>query len=245
MRRPLTLNASKVIAVHLNYADRIAELGLRAPDAPDYFLKPPSTLSWDGAPVVRPAGCQLLNYEGELAIVIGRRARRVAASEALQYVRGYTAANDFGVHDFRHADRGSMLRAKGIDGLLPLGPVIADATGMDPSNLTLRTYVNGKLRQQANTAELLFPCEYLIADLTRLITLERDDVILTGTPANSRPVQPGDEVEVEIEGIGRISNTVVPDDAPLAEVGAQPHQSDDARRLALGAPIDRATRSQT
>jgi 2-keto-4-pentenoate hydratase/2-oxohepta-3-ene-1,7-dioic acid hydratase in catechol pathway len=169
--------------------------------------------------------------------VIGRRARRVPASEALQYVRGYTAANDFGVHDFRHADRGSMLRAKGIDGLLPLGPVIADATGMDPSSLTLRTYVNGELRQQANTAELLFPCEYLIADLTRLITLERDDVILTGTPANSRPVQPGDEVEVEIEGIGRISNTVVPDDAPLAQVGAQPQQTDDARRLALGAPI--------
>ncbi len=158
--------------------------------------------------MARPRGCRFLNYEGEIAVVIGRRCSGVSRAEALDYVAGYTVANDFGVHDFRHIDRGSMLRVKGQDGYCPLGPALVDAADVDPTALVVRTYVNGERVQEGDTAEdLLFPFDYQVADVSRLITLEPGDVLLTGTPANSRPVEPGDVVEVEVEGIGRLRNT--------------------------------------
>jgi 5-oxopent-3-ene-1,2,5-tricarboxylate decarboxylase/2-hydroxyhepta-2,4-diene-1,7-dioate isomerase len=231
---PLGLAPSKIVAIHMNYGSRVREFDLPDEVAPSYFLKPPSSLSWDGAPVVRPRGCELLNYEGELALEIGRRARHVSEADALDYVGAYTVANDFSLHDFRHADRGSMLRVKGPDGYCPVGPVLVPATELDPGALSLRTFVNGELVQEGSTRELLFSCSYLIADLSRTITLEPGDLILTGTPANSRPVEPGDRVEVEIEGIGRLTNTVTDADRELGGVGVQPQSEGDARAVALG-----------
>ncbi|MBV9421554.1 MAG: fumarylacetoacetate hydrolase family protein [Solirubrobacterales bacterium] len=234
----------KIIATHLTYRSRAEEYRMpRFPTAPSYFMKPPSSLSAHLAPVVRPRGCRFLNYEGEIAVVIGRRCRQVTVDEALDFVAGYTVANDWGVHDFRHADRGSMLRVKGQDGFCPLGPAMADAGDVDPENLTLRTFVNDEQVQRGHTGtDLLFSFAYQIADLARLITLEPGDVLLTGTPANSRPVQPGDTVAVEVDGIGRLENRVIQSDAPLPEVGEQPAVTPQTLHVALAIPEEEAER---
>lgn len=235
---------SKIVATHLTYRSRAVEYEMaRLPEAPSYFLKPPSSLSGHLAPVVRPHGCRFLNYEGEVAVVIGRRCRGVSVAEALDHVRGYTVANDWGVHDFRHADRGSMLRVKGQDGFCPLGPVLVDAADVDPEDLTLRTFVNGEEVQHGHTGrDLMFSFAYQVADVARLITLEPGDVLLTGTPANSRPVEPGDVVAVEIEGIGRLENTVEQSEEPLEPVGDAPMVSAQTLHVALAIPEDDAER---
>jgi 5-oxopent-3-ene-1,2,5-tricarboxylate decarboxylase/2-hydroxyhepta-2,4-diene-1,7-dioate isomerase len=238
------VEAGKIIATHLSYRSRVEEYRMaRAPEVPSYFMKPPSSLSGHLAPVVRPAGCRFLNYEGEVAVVIGRRCRQVTIERALDYVAGYTAANDWGVHDFRHADRGSMLRVKGQDGFCPLGPAMVDAADLDPEGITIRTFVNGAQVQSAHTGtDLLFSFAYQIADLARVITLEPGDVLLTGTPANSRPVQPGDVVAVEVEGIGRLENTVVESTHELEHVGEQPKVSAQTLHVALAIPEEEAAR---
>jgi len=235
---------SKILATHLTYRSRAEEYRMaRMPQTPSYFLKPPSSLSGHRAAVVRPAGCRFLNYEGEVAVVIGRRCRGVSIDDAIDYVAGYTVANDWGVHDFRHADRGSMLRVKGQDGFCPLGPVLVDAGDVDPTDLTLRTYVNGELAQEGHTgSDLMFSFAYQIADLARLITLEPGDVLLTGTPAHSRPVEPGDVVAVEVDGIGRLENHVVASDEPLAPVGEQAAITAQTLHVALAMPEDEAER---
>lgn len=235
----------KIIATHLAYRSRAEEYKMaRMPSEPSYFMKPPSSLSGHLAPVVRPAGCRFLNYEGEVAVVIGQRCRGVGLDEALDYVGGYTVANDWGVHDFRHADRGSMLRVKGQDGFCPLGPVMVDAADVDPGDLTLRTFVNGEEVQHGHTGtDLMFSFAYQIADVARLITLEPGDVLLTGTPAHSRPVEPGDVVAVEVDGIGRLENTVVQSDEPLPEIGEQPAVTAQTLHVALTIPEDEAERS--
>jgi 5-oxopent-3-ene-1,2,5-tricarboxylate decarboxylase/2-hydroxyhepta-2,4-diene-1,7-dioate isomerase len=235
---------SKIVATHLTYRSRAVEYKMaRLPEAPSYFLKPPSSLSGHLAPVTRPHGCRFLNYEGEVAVVIGRRCRGVSVAEALDYVRGYTVANDWGVHDFRHADRGSMLRVKGQDGFCPLGPVMVDAADVDPEDLTLRTFVNGEEVQHGHTGtDLMFSIAYQVADVARLITLEPGDVLLTGTPANSRPVEPGDVVAVEIDGIGRLENTVEQSDEELEPVGDPPMVSAQTLHVALAIPEDDAER---
>ena len=235
---------SKIVATHLTYRSRAEEYKMaRLPEAPSYFLKPPSSLSGHLAPVVRPHGCRFLNYEGEVAVVIGRRCRGVSVAEALDYVRGYTVANDWGVHDFRHADRGSMLRVKGQDGFCPLGPVMVDAADVDPEDLTLRTFVNGEEVQHGHTGtDLMFSFAYQVADVARLITLQPGDVLLTGTPANSRPVEPGDVVAVEIDGIGRLENTVEQSDEELEPVGDPPMVSAQTLHVALAIPEDEAER---
>jgi 5-oxopent-3-ene-1,2,5-tricarboxylate decarboxylase/2-hydroxyhepta-2,4-diene-1,7-dioate isomerase len=235
---------SKIVATHLTYRSRAEEYKMaRMPEAPSYFLKPPSSLSGHLAPVVRPHGCRFLNYEGEVAVVIGRRCRGVSVAEALDYVRGYTVANDWGVHDFRHADRGSMLRVKGQDGFCPLGPVMVDAADVDPEDLTLRTFVNGEEVQHGHTGtDLMFSLAYQVADVARLITLEPGDVLLTGTPANSRPVEPGDVVAVEVDGIGRLENTVEQSDEELEPVGDPPMVSAQTLHVALAIPEDDAER---
>jgi 5-oxopent-3-ene-1,2,5-tricarboxylate decarboxylase/2-hydroxyhepta-2,4-diene-1,7-dioate isomerase len=240
VRRPVELAPTKIVAVHLNYASRVEEYGARTPDVPSYFLKPPNTLARHGDEVVRPQGCRYLNYEGEVALIVGRRMKRVGEAETLDYVDAYSVANDFGVHDFRHADRGSMLRVKGQDGFCPIGPELVDAGDVDPTKLTLRTYVNGELAQEGSTDELLFSFAYMLADLSRLVTLEPGDILLTGTPANSRPVEPGDVVEVEVEGIGRLSNRIIEAKDELAPVGVMPEDSPNARHVALAVPEESA-----
>jgi len=236
---------SKILATHLTYRSRAEEYKMaRMPSEPSYFMKPPSSLSGHRAPVTRPPGCRFLNYEGEVAVVIGRRCHRVTIDQALDYVGGYTVANDWGVHDFRHADRGSMLRVKGQDGFCPLGPVMVDGGDVDPDDLTLRTFVNGEEVQHGHTGtDLMFSFAYQIADLARLITLEPGDVLLTGTPAHSRPVEPGDVVAVEVEEIGRLENTIVQSDEPLPEVGEQPAVTAQTLHVALTMPEEEAERS--
>ncbi|MCX2970240.1 MULTISPECIES: fumarylacetoacetate hydrolase family protein [Streptomyces] len=229
---PLGLAPQKIIAVHLNYRSRARERG-RTPDAPSYFLKPPSSLSWSGRPVVRPAGCELLAFEGEIALVMGSRAHRVRPERALEHVAGYAAANDFGVYDLKHADLGSNLRAKGQDGYTPVGPVLL--TDADPARLRLCTYVNGERVQDAGTEELLFGFDLLIADLSRLMTLEPGDIVLTGTPAGSTVVRPGDVVEVELNGTGRLRSEIVADTGELPAWGARP-RADAATRAAAHGP---------
>src|SRR6187200_2620828 len=172
---------SKIIATHLTYRSRVEEYAARTPPEPSYFMKPPTTLNGHGGQLRRPRGARFLNYEGEVAIVVGRAMHGVPESEVLDYVAGYAPVNDVGLHDFRHADRGSMLRVKGQDGFCPIGPDMVDAGDVDPTALAIRTYVSGELVQEGNTSELLFPFAYMLADLSRLITLEEGDVVLTGT----------------------------------------------------------------
>jgi 5-oxopent-3-ene-1,2,5-tricarboxylate decarboxylase / 2-hydroxyhepta-2,4-diene-1,7-dioate isomerase len=235
---------SKIIATHLTYRSRAEEYKMAAlPSVPSYFMKPPSSLSAHLEPVVRPKGCRFLNYEGEIAVVIGGRCRGVSVEEALDYVRGYTVANDWGIHDFRHADRGSMLRVKGQDGFCPLGPALVDAGDVDPDDLTIRTFVNGDLVQEGDTgSDLMFSFAYQVADVARLVTLEPGDVLLTGTPANSRPVEPGDVVAVEVDGIGRLENTVEESGEEPGPVGDQPAVTAQTLHVALAIPEDEAER---
>jgi 5-oxopent-3-ene-1,2,5-tricarboxylate decarboxylase/2-hydroxyhepta-2,4-diene-1,7-dioate isomerase len=185
---------------------------------------------------------RFLNYEGELAVVVGRRMKGVAIDDVLSYVAGYACANDVGMHDFRHADRGAMLRVKGQDGFLPLGPELVPASEFDPTDFTIRTYLNGDVVQEATAGDLLFGVAYQLADLCRVITLEPGDVILTGTPANSRPMRPGDVVEVEITGLGRLTNTVEEWDVDLAGPGEQLQVSAQTLHVALAIPEDEAER---
>ncbi len=223
----------KIIAVHLNHISRVQEFQARLPAAPTYFHKPVSSLNSHGGAVVRPVGCQYLNYEGEIAIVIGRTCRNIAPADADAYIAGYTIANDFGLHDFRDTDAGSMLRVKGADTLCPLGPGLV--SGWDFRGKGLRTYVNGEVVQDGSTDEMTWDMHYLVADIARLITLVPGDVLLSGTPANSRPVQPGDLVEVEVDGLGRLASHIVDGPAGIrADVGAQPTESEEVRSTALG-----------
>lgn len=224
---------SKIVAVHLNYRSRVDEFGTRLPDAPTYFHKPVSALNAHGGDVVRPAGCKFLNYEGEIAVVIGRTCRNIAPADAGHYIAGYTVANDYGLHDFRDTDAGSMLRVKGSDTLAPIGPgVVPD---WDFRGKRIRTLVNDEVVQDGNTDEMQWDMHYLVADIARTITLVPGDVLLTGTPANSRPVEPGDVVEVEVEGLGVLRNRIVTGPEPVrADVGAQPTESEEVRSTALG-----------
>jgi 5-oxopent-3-ene-1,2,5-tricarboxylate decarboxylase / 2-hydroxyhepta-2,4-diene-1,7-dioate isomerase len=224
---------TKIIAVHLNYRSRVEEFMTRLGPAPTYFHKPVSSLTAHGGAVVRPARCKYLNYEGEIAVVIGRVTRNVAPGAVAAHVAGYTIANDFGLHDFRDTDAGSMLRVKGSDTLCPLGPGLVD--DWRPAGKRIRTLVNGQVRQDGSTDEMVWDPHYLVADVARTITLLPGDVLLTGTPANSRPVQPGDVVTVEVEGLGALTNRVVA--GPVAvrdDVGAQPSASEEVVSTALG-----------
>ncbi|MEU8827652.1 fumarylacetoacetate hydrolase family protein [Streptomyces sp. NPDC048636] len=224
---------TKVIAVHLNHRSRVTEFQVALASAPTYFHKPTSALNAHRGAVVRPEGCKWLNYEGEVAIVIGRTCRNVSPAEAGEYIAGYTVANDYGLHDFRDTDAGSMLRVKGSDTLCPLGPGLV--TDWDFHGKYLRTYVNGHVVQDGSTDEMEWDMHYLVADIARTITLHPGDVLLSGTPAGSRPVRPGDLVEVEVEGLGRLSNHIVAGPTPIrTDVGAQPTESEEVLSTALG-----------
>ena len=224
---------TKIICVHLNYRSRVEEFMAKLPPAPTYFHKPISALNGHRGAVVRPEGCQWLNYEGEIAIVIGRTCRNVSAAEAGDHIAGYAVANDYGLHDFRDTDAGSMLRVKGSDTLCPIGPGLV--TEWDFRGKRVTTIVNGEIVQDGNTDEMEWDMHYLVADIARTITLEPGDLLLSGTPANSRPVQPGDVVAVEVDGLGRLENHIVTGPAAIRDdVGAQPSSSEEVVSTAMG-----------
>jgi 5-oxopent-3-ene-1,2,5-tricarboxylate decarboxylase/2-hydroxyhepta-2,4-diene-1,7-dioate isomerase len=224
---------TKIIAVHLNYASRTEEFMTKLPPAPTYFHKPITALNSHKAGVVRPAGCKWLNYEGEIVIVIGRTCRNVSPAQAVDYIAGYSIGNDYGLHDFRDTDAGSMLRVKGSDTLAPVGPGLV--TDWDFRNKGIRTLVNGVAKQDSTTAEMEWDMHYLVADIARTITLVPGDLLFSGTPAFSRPVQPGDVVEVEVEGLGTLTNHIVEGPTPIrSDVGAQPTESEEVVSTALG-----------
>ncbi|NUP75503.1 MAG: fumarylacetoacetate hydrolase family protein [Sinomonas sp.] len=234
--------AGKVIAVHLNYPSRAAQRG-RTPAVPSYFLKPATSLALPGAELHRPQDVELFTFEGEVALIMGGRAKNVGLDEAWQHVGWVTAANDAGLADLRWPDKGSNLRSKGADGIAPIGPGLLPAQELDPSQLRVRTWRNGELVQEDSTSTLLFPFAHLIADLSRLMTLHPGDIILTGTPAGASVAQPGDVLEVEVDGTaldgrsvstGRLSNRVVQSTLTLSRVGALPKVSDADRIDAWG-----------
>jgi 5-oxopent-3-ene-1,2,5-tricarboxylate decarboxylase/2-hydroxyhepta-2,4-diene-1,7-dioate isomerase len=224
---------TKIIAVHLNYDSRTQEFMTKLPAAPTYFHKPITALNTHRGAVVRPAGCKWLNYEGEIVIVIGKTCRNIAPEDAAEYIAGYTIGNDYGLHDFRDTDAGSMLRVKGSDTLAPVGPGLV--TDWDFHDKTIRTYVNGEVKQEDNTDNMEWDMHYLVADIARTITLVPGDMLFSGTPAFSRPVQPGDVVEVEVEGLGRLTNHIVEGPTPIrTDVGAQPTESEEVVSTAMG-----------
>ena len=224
---------TKIIAVHLNYDSRTQEFMTKLPPAPTYFHKPITALNTHKGAVVRPAGCKWLNYEGEIVIVIGKTCRNIAPTDAAEYIAGYTIGNDYGLHDFRDTDAGSMLRVKGSDTLAPVGPGLV--TDWDFRNKTIRTIVNGEVKQEDNTDNMEWDMHYLVADIARTITLVPGDMLFSGTPAHSRPVFPGDVVEVEVDGLGKLTNHIVEGPTPIrTDVGAQPTESEEVVSTALG-----------
>ncbi len=238
----LPARPGKIIAVHLSYRSRADQRGRRPAD-PSYFFKPSSSLAPSGSTIERPAGTELLAFEGEIALVIGAPARRVSAADAWSHVAAVTAANDFGVYDLRANDKGSNVRSKGRDGYTPLGPRLIPAATVSPTELRVRTWVDGALVQDDTTRDLLFPLAQLVADLSQHFTLEPGDVILTGTPAGSSVVLPGSVVEVEVDApgapgapsSGRLVTTVVQGDAAFdGALGSLPSVDDHQRTEAWG-----------
>ncbi|MBN4059661.1 fumarylacetoacetate hydrolase family protein [Acidimicrobium ferrooxidans] len=224
---------TKIICIHLNYRSRVDEFMTTLPAAPTYFHKPITSLTGHQSDVVRPQGCEWLNYEGEIAIVIGETCRNVAPDDVGDYIAGYSVANDYGLHDFRDTDAGSMLRVKGSDTLCPVGPGLV--TGWDFHNKAIRTIVNGEVKQDSNTNEMEWDMHYIVADIARTITLVPGDILLSGTPANSRTVYPGDVVTVEVEGLGALTNTIVSGPTAIrSDVGAQPSRSEEVMSTAQG-----------
>lgn len=195
----------KVVAVGRNYSEHAKELGNEAPSEPIIFLKPPTAVLEPGGTIIRPPQSQRVDYECELAIVIGRRARNVSKSQWRDYVAGFTCANDVTARDLQKRDV-QFTRGKSFDTFLPLGPCIE--TAIDPADLSLVTRVNGELKQNGRTSSMIFPCDFLLEFITAIMTLEPGDVILTGTPAGVGPLVAGDRVEVEVEGIGVLRNVV-------------------------------------
>jgi 5-oxopent-3-ene-1,2,5-tricarboxylate decarboxylase/2-hydroxyhepta-2,4-diene-1,7-dioate isomerase len=222
-----------IVCVHLNYRSRAVEFGRALEgDTPTYFVKPVASLNHHRGSLVRPADCQLLNYEGEIAAVVGRRMRNVRAEDVWDHLAGFSCANDVGSHDFRDTDAGSMLRVKGQDGFCPIGPGLV--RGIDIRKSVLRTFVNGVKVQEGAVAEMVWGIDVLFADLTRHLTFEPGDVVLTGTPWHSRPMFPGDVVAVEVDGIGRLENNVVTGPAPDNEHGFVANVTKVSLGVALG-----------
>jgi len=197
---------TKIVAVGKNYLGHVREMGGEAPPTePGLFLIAPNALLPHGGTIPYPDWTNELHYEGELAVVIGRTMKNVPEEEALAYVLGYTAANDITARDKQRTDL-QWVRAKSADGFLPLGPWIE--TELDPGSVAVRTYVNGELRQEGNTSDLIFPVPQILAYISRFMTLYPGDVVLTGTPEGVGPLAVGDVVEVSVEGVGTLKNPV-------------------------------------
>ena len=198
---------TKIVCLGRNYREHAAEMGHEAPREPLIFLKPPSAVIASEEAIVYPAISQRVDYEGELAVVMGRKCRHLPRhNAALGYVFGFTCLNDVTARDIQKAE-GRFTRAKGFDTFCPLGPVMA--TGLEPTKLIIETYVNGEQRQQGRLREMIFSLDAIIRFVSSVMTLLPGDVIATGTPAGVGPLKIGDVVEVVIEGIGRLRNRVV------------------------------------
>ena len=202
---------SKIVCVGRNYRDHAKELGNEVPAEPLLFFKPPSSLLQPGGTILMPGVAERVDYEGELAVVIGRRARRVKATEDIgTYIHGFTVANDVTARDLQKKD-GQWTRAKGFDTFCPVGPVV-DTEFDISSGVTVETHVNGELRQSGSTADFIFTLPVLLEYITVAMTLEPGDLLLTGTPAGVGPLKAGDLVEVSVPGLGRLSNPVEMDE---------------------------------
>ena len=197
----------KIVGVGLNYRDHALERGKPLPAEPLLFLKPPSATIGPGDPILLPTGVGRIDHEAELAIVIGRRARNLAVALAGEVIAGYTCFNDVTARDLQDRDV-QFTRAKGFDTFAPAGPWIE--TDVDPSDLLIEAKVNGVVRQRSSTRELIFPPAFLVAYISRIMTLEPGDLIATGTPSGIGPLVPGDTVEITLEGIGTLANPVRP-----------------------------------
>lgn len=211
-----------ILALALNYRDHAAELSLATPEQPALFPKFRNALVGHRGVVVRPRGVAFMHYETELAVVIGRSARRVPEADALDIVKGYTVANDLVVRDFVIDHFRPPVKPKNFDTFLPLGPVLVDAADVpDPQDLRLRTYVNGELRQDGHTSNMLRSVAEIIAYVSEFMTLQENDVLLTGTPKGISHVEAGDHMRCEVEGVGVLENVVVAEeDVRLAETEA-------------------------
>jgi len=200
---------SKIVCVGRNYAAHAAEHGADVPTEPLLFLKPPSSVIAPGAEIVLPELSSQVEHESELALVIGRRCSSVAEDRAWKQILGITCGNDVTARDLQRADS-QWTRGKGFDTFCPLGPWIVTGIGeKEIGRLEVSCTVNGELRQRANTEQMVFSPAFLIAYITQVMTLEPGDVIMTGTPSGVGPLQPGDEVTIEVEGVGKLSNPVV------------------------------------
>ncbi|HEX9093680.1 MAG TPA: fumarylacetoacetate hydrolase family protein [Coriobacteriia bacterium] len=197
---------TKIVCVGVNYKAHAAELGHSLPSDPIIFLKPPTAMNATGGEIHLPPGAGRVDYEGELAVVIGRRAHRVDVSDAASYVLGYTCANDVTARDIQKRD-GQWTRAKGFDGFCPIGPWVE--TDVDPSDLLLETFLNGERVQSARTSDMIFDIPTIVAFASHVMTLLPGDVLLTGTPSGIGPMTAGDTVEVRIQGIGSLVNHAV------------------------------------
>ena len=196
---------SKAVCIGLNYRDHAEEFGLPIPETPVVFMKPSTALIGPEDDIIYPEMCHRLDYEAELAVVIGKRCRNVTEEDALSYVLGYTIANDVTARDLQPKN-GQWTIAKGFDTFLPLGPYISDE--VDGGNLMITSRVNGETKQKSNTSNLIFPVPYLVSYLSRVMTLLPGDVISTGTPGGISGMNPGDVVEIEIEGLGILKNRI-------------------------------------
>ncbi|MGR6968636.1 fumarylacetoacetate hydrolase family protein [Streptomyces cynarae] len=203
------LDRPRIFGFAYNYASHIDETDREVPEVPVCFMKPSTAVVGPGDAIVYPEDGELVHFEGELVVVVGREARHVKPSEAHEYILGYTCGNDVSdrIVQRKESKFGTLLIGKGQDTFAPLGPVIA--TGLDPSGLSLTTRVNGAVMQSASTADLLLAVPDIVSYLSRYLTLLPGDAIMTGTPSGVGPIRPGDVVEVEIEGIGVLRNTVV------------------------------------
>ncbi|MEJ5997833.1 fumarylacetoacetate hydrolase family protein [Corynebacterium sp. H130] len=238
----LPVKPGKIIAVHVAFESRAAQRG-RRPKQPSYFMKATSSLSASGSDAVLPEGCELMAFEGEIALIIGRETSRVSLEQAWDRVAYVTASNDLGIYDYRAQDKGSNTRSKSRDGYTPLGPELIDARSVDPKGLRVRTWVNGELKQEGGTSDedLIFPLAQFVADLSQHMTLHEGDIILTGTPAGSTVVKPGDliEIEVDVPGTditsGKLATKVVTGEGNFdPELGMLPNIDDKQREEAWG-----------
>lgn len=201
----MKLRPSKIVCVGLNYRDHAAEMGLPIPANPVIFLKPPSAVIHDGDDILYPPQTKELHYEAELGLVIKDRIKNITREEARQHIFGYICANDVTARDLQRLD-GQWGRAKSFDTFCVLGEKVA--TGIEPDDLAIKLYLNGQLKQNSRTSQMIFKVDQLVAFISSVMTLEAGDVILTGTPPGIGPMEIGDEVVVEIEGIGRLTNRV-------------------------------------
>ncbi|MED1201585.1 fumarylacetoacetate hydrolase family protein [Heyndrickxia acidicola] len=206
------VEAGTIFALGLNYADHAEELSFKAPEEPLVFLKGPNTLIGHRAETRRPKDITFMHYECELAVVIGKQAKKVKSQDAYHYISGYTIANDYAFRDYLENYYRPNLRVKNRDGSTPIGPWLADISEIpDPSDLVLRTYINGEKKQEGTTRDMIFSVPFLIEYLSSFMTLQPGDLILTGTPKGAVDTKPGDVVTTEIVGIGKLVNTIIDD----------------------------------